>query len=106
MSLVKVRKSNQVTIPKKLSRELGIQEGDYVAFNREGNRLYIEPALRAKKDLASLWREKAKEMETVKLSKEGEQMVAEAIAELERGEGVGPFDTIEDALKCLKTAQV
>ena len=106
MPLVKVRKSNQVTIPKKFSRELGIQEGDYVEFNREGNKLYISLAPQVKKNLVSLWREKAKEMETVKLSKQGEQMVAEAIAELESGEGVGPFDTIEDALKCLKTARV
>lgn len=106
MPLVKVKKYNQVTIPKKLGRELGIQEGDYVQLKREGNKLYIEPVSIVKKDLVSLWREKAKEMETSTLSPDGEKMIQEAMAELERGEGVGPFDNIEDALRSLKKAKV
>jgi AbrB family looped-hinge helix DNA binding protein len=65
MPLVKVRKSNQVTIPKKIVEELGIKEGDYVELGRKGNKLYI-----AKKDLASIFQKKAKQMETSKLSKE------------------------------------
>lgn len=96
MPLVKVRKSNQVTIPKKFVEELGIKEGDYVELSRKGNKLYI-----AKKNLASIFREKAKHMETSKLSKEGKRMVAEALEDIEQGR-FKEFDNIEDLIADLK----
>ena len=101
MSVVKVKRFNQITLPKKLGRELGINEGDYVNLEREGNRLYIEPVEIVKKDLASLWREKAKQMETVKLSQEGEKIVAEAIQDIEQGR-FEEFDNVEGLVGELK----
>ncbi len=101
MALVKVKKSNQVTIPKKLRAELGIKAGDYVEFKREGNKLYIERVDIVKKDLVSLWREKAKEMETSTLSPEGEKMVAEALEDIEHGR-FKVFGNIDDLLADLK----
>ena len=101
VALVKVKKSNQVTIPKKLGVELGIKAGDYVEFKREGNKLYIERVDLVKKDLVSLWREKAKDMETSTLSPEGEKMVAEALEDIEHGR-FKVFGNIDDLLANLK----
>jgi len=101
MPLVKVKRYNQVTIPKKLGAELGIQEGDYVELKREGDRLYLQPVHIVKKDLAAFWRERAKEMETSTLSKQGEQMVAEALEDIEKGR-FQVFETVEDFLSDLK----
>jgi AbrB family looped-hinge helix DNA binding protein len=101
MPLVKVKKFNQVTIPKKLGNELGIREGDYILLEREGDRLYIEPVAITKKDLASLWREHAKDMETVKLSPQGEKMVAEALSDIEQGR-FKEFDNVDDLINDLK----
>ena len=98
MPFVKVKKFNQITVPKQFSQALGIQEGDYVKLEREGNRLYIEPVEVIQKDLAFLWREKAKEMQTVKLSKDGEKMVTEALEDIERGR-FKEFDRVEDFIK-------
>jgi AbrB family looped-hinge helix DNA binding protein len=43
MPIVKVGRSRQVTIPKKLFEELDLKEGDYVEVERKGNRLILTP---------------------------------------------------------------
>ncbi|WFO74946.1 AbrB/MazE/SpoVT family DNA-binding domain-containing protein [Desulfurococcaceae archaeon MEX13E-LK6-19] len=42
MSLVKVTRKGQITIPKDIRNALGINEGDYVVVRVEGNRIIIE----------------------------------------------------------------
>ena len=101
MPLVKVKRYNQVTIPKKLSRELGINEGDYVELSREGNKLYIEPVRFVKKDLTKVWREQAKQMETSTLSEEGEKMLLKALEDKEKGR-FEVFDDVEELISGLK----
>ena len=43
MPIVKVGRSRQVTIPKKIFEELELKEGDYVEVERKGNRLILTP---------------------------------------------------------------
>lgn len=43
MPIVKVGRSRQVTIPKRLFEELELKEGDYVEVERKGNRLILTP---------------------------------------------------------------
>ncbi len=42
LSLVKVTRKGQITIPKDIRDTLGINEGDYVVVRVEGNRIIIE----------------------------------------------------------------
>lgn len=43
MSAVKITRSRQVTIPKKLFDELQLKEGDYVEVKRVGDELILSP---------------------------------------------------------------
>lgn len=43
MSLVKITRSRQVTIPKELFDELDLQQGDYLEVTREGDQLILRP---------------------------------------------------------------
>lgn len=42
MSLVKVSRKGQITIPKEIRELLGIAEGDYVVVRVEGDKIVIE----------------------------------------------------------------
>ncbi|MBM3236514.1 AbrB/MazE/SpoVT family DNA-binding domain-containing protein [Candidatus Poribacteria bacterium] len=43
MALVKVRRSYQVTIPKKLGKEVGLEEGDYVEVETSEQGILLKP---------------------------------------------------------------
>lgn len=43
MPMVKITRSRQVTIPKKLFKELDLHRGDYLEVTREGDRLVLRP---------------------------------------------------------------
>lgn len=68
MPRVKVRKFNQVTIPKKIGTEVGVEEGDYVEVEKtpEGN-ILLKPMKAIFIDKSQLTQEKVLE-----LVKEGE----------------------------------
>jgi AbrB family looped-hinge helix DNA binding protein len=42
--VTRVTRKGQITIPVEFRRELGINEGDRIAWVREGNRLVLKPA--------------------------------------------------------------
>jgi AbrB family looped-hinge helix DNA binding protein len=41
MPLIKVQEKGQVTLPTKIRREVGLDPGDYVTIEREGNRIVL-----------------------------------------------------------------
>jgi AbrB family looped-hinge helix DNA binding protein len=43
MPTVKIGRSRQVTIPKRLFEELGLREGDYVEVDRQGHQIILTP---------------------------------------------------------------
>ena len=45
MSIVKVTRKRQITLPKEACERLGIAPGDYVRVYVEGNRVIVEKAL-------------------------------------------------------------
>ncbi len=45
MTIVKVTRRRQVTIPKEIGDKLGIKEGDYVRVRLEGERIVLEKVL-------------------------------------------------------------
>jgi len=55
----KVTRSGQVTLNKKVREELGLDEGDFVVFKKENNRLFILPAkLKIKENYVQCERER------------------------------------------------
>lgn len=52
MPTVKIGRSRQVTIPKKLFEALDLREGDYVEVEQQGNQLILTPKLLVDRDEA------------------------------------------------------
>ena len=40
----KVTRNGQITLNKKLRDELGIKEGDYIVFQKDGKKIHLVPA--------------------------------------------------------------
>ena len=73
MVLVRVRDRAQVTLPAKVRRSLGIQEGDYLQVDVEAGRIVMSPQAVIDK------------LPWVELSEEGERMVQEALDDIAAG---------------------
>jgi AbrB family looped-hinge helix DNA binding protein len=94
MSLVKVKKHSQITIPNDIRRKLKIVEGDYLEIEEHNNELVLRPVKMIYSDEAYFH---TREWQT------GER---EADKDIVEGDVIGPFDNIKDALKALKTSKV
>ena len=94
MSLVKVRKHSQITIPNEIRRKLKIAEGDYLEIEVHDNELVLKPVKVIHSDEAYFH------------TKEWQAGEKEADRDIAEGAIIGPFDDIKDALKTLKTTKV
>lgn len=86
MRLVKVTRNAQVTLPLRVRKALGIEEGDYVEVAVEGNKVVMTPKTLITK------------LPPVALSEQGEQMLEEALDEVRRGE-VREHESVESLLQ-------
>jgi len=105
MPHVKVKKGLQVSIPKALAEKLKIKQGDFLSAleTKEGILLKVKP--KEKKimdDEKEYWRKRVQEEGEVMLDEDTWKKVEAAIQASERGEVIGPFDNIEDALKVFR----
>jgi AbrB family looped-hinge helix DNA binding protein len=91
MSVVKVRRRAQITLPADIRDELGIEEGDMLEARIENKRVVLIPQKLVPK------------FEEVELSEEGERMLDEAEAEVEAGK-VREYDDVEDLIADLHDA--
>ena len=92
MNLIKILRGGQITMPKKVRDIFGIKEGDVFELLLEKDGILLKP-------------KKIIDKESV-LSKKGEILLTNALDELNRGETVGAFSDINDALNALKNAEV
>jgi len=86
MPIVKIGRSRQVTIPKKLFEALGLEEGDYVEVDRQGDKLILVPKVlldrdKAKAELFKLV-DRIRERNKALRPEEVEEQVAKVIAEV------------------------
>ncbi len=51
MMTVKVGRRGQITLPREIRRQLGVEEGDQVAFITEGDRIVLQPLTQSLLDL-------------------------------------------------------
>lgn len=83
MPLVQVRKKAQITLPSKIRKALGVKEGDYLEAEIENNKIILIPKILLDK------------AEAVNLSRKGEQMFKEALADVKKGK-VKEFKNVEE----------
>ncbi|MBI5788196.1 MAG: AbrB/MazE/SpoVT family DNA-binding domain-containing protein [Candidatus Schekmanbacteria bacterium] len=93
MPSVKVGLRHQIIIPHNIFAELKLVAGDSFDLNLENEKIVLTPIKIAHKD--KTW-----------YSKKWQQAEKEADEAIARGEIVGPFDNIADALTALKKSKV
>jgi len=86
MPLIRVKQKAQITLPSEIRRALGIEEGDYLEAEVEGNRVVLTPKTIIPK------------LPPVALSERGEEMLREAFEDVEAGR-TKEHDTVESLIE-------
>jgi len=84
MTVVKILRHGQITLPKEIRKILGVEEGDLLELGLEDARVFLQPKALVDK-------------ETV-LSESGKIKIKEALEALEKGE-IKEFDDVEDLIR-------
>lgn len=92
MPIVKVMERRQVVIPKELFEQLGLEIGDYLEAKIKGGTIVYVPKKLVDRD-PWYW------------SPEGQARIQEAFEDIKEGRVAGPFETVEDLIKDLRTSQ-
>ena len=85
MPMLRVRDKAQITLPVTIRRALGIKPGDYLEAEIQGNKLMLTPQVFVAKS------------EPVMLSEQGEQMLEEALDDIQAGH-VKEYDDAESLI--------
>ena len=91
MALMKIRKNYQLTIPRNLRSKFHLAEGDYVEMDGQDEFIVLRPVKIIQPNQEYFY------------TKEWQKGEAEVDEQIRKGEGYGPFETAEEALKSLKT---
>ena len=86
-----MRTRYQVTIPEEVRRKLGLEVGDYVEVEAQGNKIVIIPKKLGDKEEAWFW------------NKEWQEKESEADKAIGEGRVKGPFKTVEDLIESLES---
>ncbi len=85
MPLVKVKTKAQITLPLKVRRALGIEEGDYLQVEVQDNKIVLVPQALVTK------------LPPVTLSEEGQRMLEEALEDVREGR-IKEHDSVESLI--------
>ncbi len=94
MALMKIRKNFQLTIPHGLRRKFKLAEGDYVEVDTKDEFIVLRPVKVIQPDQEYFYTRKWQEKE------------AEVDEDVRKGDIVGPFENVAEAIKALKTAKI
>ena len=86
MTLIKVKRKAQITLPSVIRRALGIEEGDYLEAEVQGNKVVLTPKTLITK------------LPPVTLSEDGERMLREALQDVEAGR-TKEHDSVESLIE-------
>ena len=90
MSTTRIGPKHQITIPKDIFEALNLEVGDFLEAGIEDNTIVLVPQKLIPKDQAWFW------------TKEWQKGEREADEAIRKGDLMGPFSNIKDALKALK----
>ena len=94
MPLIKVKQNYQITIPNSLRKKMHIAIGDYMEVEKQDGEILLKPVKLVHPDQAYFY------------SKEWQKGEEEADRDIANGDGIGPFDNIDDGLNALKNAKI
>jgi len=94
MPLVKIKRHYQITLPQILRKMLNLDVGDYMEMDKQDGNIILKPVKLIHPDQEYFY------------TREWQKGEAEADRDIEKGDVVGPFDNIKDALKALKKAKI
>ena len=91
MSLVKVKRNYQITLPSNLRKKFNITEGDYMDIEIKGGGMFIKPVKMITPDQEYFY------------TKEWQKDEAEADKDIKEGRLIGPFDNADDCIDALES---
>ena len=91
MSVVKITRNFQVSIPKEIRERLGIEEGDLIEMLEQDGRIVMVPKRLIDADQAWFW------------TKEWQEKEREADEDIRQGRVAGPFKSVDDLMKHLES---
>ena len=94
MTLVRVKKNYQITIPQSLRKRLNLVVGDYLEVENQDGEIIMRPVKLVYPDQEYFY------------TKEWQKGEAQADKDIAKGDVIGPFDNIKDSLKALKKAKI
>jgi antitoxin MazE len=92
MALVRIRRNYQITLPQGLRQKLKVAVGDYMEIEEQNGKAVLRPVKLVHPDQGYFY------------TKEWQEGEADSDRDIARGDLVGPFETVKDALKALKKA--
>ena len=90
MDLIKIQNKYQITLPKAVREFFDLKVGDYVEIDKNDGKILLRPVSVIPKDQRYFH------------TPEWQAMEAEADKDIEEGNLLGPFDSVQDALAALK----
>lgn len=94
MTLVKVKRNHQITLPRNLRNLLKIEEGDYVEMTHHEGKILVHPVKVVPSDQAYFY------------TKEWQAMEKQADKDIATGNTIGPFDNAKNAIDALNNTDL
>jgi len=102
MSVIKVNKKYQITIPASVRKELNISAGDFieVKITKSKDRVDYKQKRMSDEEITRYWQERNQEEGEVEFSEFGKRELEEALKEVKDGK-IKAFDSLDDFVKDL-----
>jgi len=94
MSIVKVQRKGQITIPNRLRAKIGLADGDYVEASVHEGRIILTPQLVMERSAVAGYTPTQRRAVDARLAK--------ALDEVRRGQVHGPFDSVEEMVASIQ----
>ena len=91
MAITRIGPKHQITIPQEAFQRLGLKSGDFLEVQVQGEVLYLIPQKLIPRDQAWFWSQEWQEKE-----READEAIAE-------GELSGPFESVDDLIRYLRS---
>ena len=91
MHIARISSQKQITIPAKIYRKLKLDIGDHIGISEEDGQIVLRPYKMIPKDQLWYW------------TKEWQEKECEADEDIAAGRVSGPFHTVEEFMKNLKS---